>query len=162
MKSTSAIFASALGMTLLLAATAGQAQDRIKVGTLRCNVSSGLGEIITSTRDMNCRFQPVRGRQEIYVGTIRRFGLDIGATTRGVLVWSVVAGQRGLPPGSLAGEYDGVSGEATVGAGLAANVLVGGSNRSISLQPVSVQGQLGLSLAAGVAQLNLAGVRRYR
>jgi Protein of unknown function (DUF992) len=146
----------------LLAATAVEAQERMKVGTLRCNVSAGLGEIIMSTRDMVCRFQPSRGRSEAYLGTIRRYGLDIGVTTRGVLIWSVMAQQRGTRSGLLAGDYEGVSAEATVGAGLGANVLMGGSDRSISLQPVSVQGQLGLNLAAGVAQLTLVSVQRRR
>ncbi|OYU50462.1 MAG: hypothetical protein CFE31_02595 [Rhizobiales bacterium PAR1] len=160
------ITASAITLAGMLAATAGQAQEAtrhtLKVGTLRCNVSAGLGEIIMSTRDMNCRFQPSRGRSEVYVGTIRRYGLDIGVTTRGVLLWSVMAEQRGTRTGLLAGEYDGVSAEATVGVGLGANALIGGSNRSISLQPVSVQGQVGLNLAAGVAQLTLASVQRRR
>lgn len=156
------IATSAITLAGIMAPAAGQAQETIKIGTLRCNVSSGLGAIITSTRDMNCRFQPNRGRSEAYLGTIRRYGLDIGATTRGVLIWGVMAEQRGTRPGLLAGDYGGVSAEATVGAGLGANVLMGGSNRSLSLQPVSVQGQLGLNLAAGVAQLTLVSVQRRR
>jgi Protein of unknown function (DUF992) len=140
--------------------SASQAQDAIKVGTLRCNVSAGLGLIVTSSRDMNCTFRPTRGPREAYRGTIRRFGLDIGATTRGVLVWGVVAGTPQPVRGALAGDYVGASAEATVGVGLGVNALVGGSNRAYSLQPLSVEGQLGLNLAAGVAQLTLVSVRR--
>ena len=36
---------------------------------------------------------------------------------------------------------------ATVGVGLGANVLVGGSGNSIALQPVSIEGTTGLNVA---------------
>lgn len=140
--------------------SAGQAQSAVKVGTLRCNVSAGLGLVITSTRNMNCVFRPSRGPRETYQGTIRRFGLDIGATTRGVLVWGVIAPTSRPMRGALAGDYVGAAAEATAGVGLGVNVLVGGNDRAYSLQPVSVEGQLGLSLAAGVAQLTLVSTRR--
>lgn len=152
--------AGALAVCCAFLPTAGQAQDAIKVGTLRCNVSSGLGLIITSSREMNCIFRPTRGPREAYRGTIRRFGLDIGATSRGVLLWGVVAGTPRPVRGALAGDYVGASAEATAGVGLGVNVLIGGSNRAYSLQPISVEGQLGLNLAAGVAQLSLVSVRR--
>lgn len=149
-----------LALPATLAATPGQAQTQ--VGSLRCNVSAGLGAIIASSRDMSCTFRQANGRTERYRGTIRRFGLDIGATRRGVLVWGVVAPTRGIQRGGLAGDYAGASAEATVGAGVGANALVGGSDRSFSLQPISVQGQTGLNLAAGVAQLTLTSVRPRR
>jgi hypothetical protein len=89
---------------------------------------------------------------------IRRFGLDIGATRRGVLSWAVLS-EGSVRRGSLAGSYVGASAEATVGAGVGANVLVGGSNRSIALQPLSVSGQTGLNLALGVGDFELRSVR---
>jgi hypothetical protein len=150
--------AAALMLALPVAAIATPSQAQTQVGSLRCNVSAGLGAIIASSRDMYCTFRQANGRVENYRGTIRRFGLDIGATRRGVLVWGVVAPTRGLRRGALAGEYTGASAEATVGAGVGANALIGGSDRSFSLQPVSVQGQTGLNLAAGVAQLTLRSV----
>jgi len=110
--------AGALAVCCAFLPKAGQAQDAIKVGTLRCNVSSGLGLIITSSRDMNCIFRPTRGPREAYRGTIRRFGLDIGATSRGVLLWGVVAGTPRPARGALAGDYVGASAEATAGVGL--------------------------------------------
>ncbi|MBB4018019.1 MULTISPECIES: DUF992 domain-containing protein [Chelatococcus] len=132
-----------------------RASPKTEVGRLACNVSGGVGFIITSQRALNCRFTDNRGRTEQYVGTIRKFGLDIGATTGGVLVWAVAASTSRLGRGALQGEYAGASGEATVGAGVGANVLVGGSNRAVSLQPLSVQGQTGLNLALGVADMRL-------
>ena len=164
MRSFSACVAAAI---LAVAANAepAAAQSRAKVGTLDCDISGGIGMIITSQKEVTCRFTPSAGRgPDIYVGSISKFGLDIGATSGGRMVWAVHASTKGPARGALAGMYTGASAEATVGAGLGANVLVGGSNRSIALQPVSVQGQAGLNLAVGVAGLELksARVRRQR
>ena len=139
---------------LVVSPQAAQAQ-RVRAGVLNCDVSGGLGLIIGSQRTVNCLFTPdIPGPQEGYFGTITKFGLDLGATVAGSLVWAVYADTtRGL--GFLAGDYAGASGEATVAVGLGANVLVGGSNRTVALQPLSVQGQVGLNIAVGVANLSL-------
>ncbi|MBV8472246.1 MAG: DUF992 domain-containing protein [Hyphomicrobiales bacterium] len=129
--------------------------QQAKVGTLRCEVSGGLGMIVTSAQEMRCIFTSARGYQERYYGTIRKFGLDIGATQRGVLTWAVFAPTEGPRRGALAGDYGGADASVTVGAGVGANALVGGSDRSVMLQPLSVQVQTGLDLAAGVASLTL-------
>jgi hypothetical protein len=131
------------------------AQENVKVGALRCEVSAGLGMIITSSKEMQCNFNADRGFSERYFGTIRKFGLDIGATNRGVLAWEVFAPTAGPRRGALAGDYAGVTASATVGAGAGANALVGGASRSFTLQPLSVEAQTGLGLAAGVASLTL-------
>ena len=104
---------------------------------------------------MQCVFTSARGHREHYYGTIRKFGLDIGATDKGVLGWDVFAPSSGPERGALAGDYVGVDASATIGAGFGANALVGGSGRSFTLQPLSVQAQTGLALAAGVAELTL-------
>jgi hypothetical protein len=131
------------------------APPHTKVGALTCDISAGIGLIITSQKTVTCMFTPSNpGPREVYTGTITKFGLDIGATAGGEMVWSVYA-PTDRRFGALAGHYAGASAEATVGAGLGANVLVGGSNRTVELQPVSVQGQVGLNLAAGVAGLDL-------
>jgi hypothetical protein len=160
MKMKSTLLAFAVTCSAAMIPSPGQAQNSVKIGTLRCNVSAGLGLVITSSRDMDCLFEPSGGRRETYRGTIRRFGLDIGATTRGVLVWGVIAEVRKPGRDALAGDYAGAAAEATAGVGLGVNVLVGGSGRAYSLQPISVEGQLGLNLAAGVAQLSLVSTRR--
>src|ERR1700731_2685170 len=131
-----------------------QAQ-RIRTGVLNCDVSAGLGLIIGSQRSVNCLFTPdLGGPQEGYFGTISKLGLDIGVTGGGVMVWGVYADTtRGY--GFLAGDYAGASGEVTIAAGLGANVLVGGSSRTVALQPVSIGSQVGLNLAVGVANLSL-------
>ena len=136
-----------------------QAQERVQAGRLGCDISSGIGLIIGSQRALNCSFTPsLPGPAEFYVGTLTKFGVDIGATGGGVMVWLVYA-PTSLPAGALAGSYGGATAEATVVAGVGANVLIGGSNRTVTLQPVSFQGQSGLNVAAGVAGIDLRWVR---
>ena len=127
----------------------------IKVGVLTCAAGPKLGLLITSKQKINCSFQPNSNEAEHYHGVIREFGLDIGATAASVIIWAVFAQQSDYAPGSLAGTYVGVSAEETVVLGLGANALVGGSEKSVALQPLSVQGQAGLNLAIGVSRLEL-------
>lgn len=144
--------------TLLAAsglASQGAVAQNVNVGALRCNVAGGLGLIITSSKEMRCAFSPNRGHTEYYYGAIRKFGLDIGSTNRGTLVWQVFAPTGGNLHGALAGDYVGGTASATVGAGVGANALVGGFNRSVVLQPLSVESNTGLNIAAGVANLTL-------
>jgi hypothetical protein len=148
------IAAGAAALAGLLVGGAAQAQNA-QAGLLQCDVSGGVGLIITSQKELICNFRNSRGEYEVYTGAIRKFGLDIGATTGGQMVWSVFAPSGRISRGALAGVYGGASAEATVGGGLGANVLVGGSDRSIALQPLSIQGQTGLNLAVGVADLIL-------
>ncbi len=153
------ILAAALTVAGALAAAPAQAQN-VQAGTLVCDVSAGVGLIVASQREMACTFTNSRGEPEVYIGQIRRFGLDVGATAGGQMIWTVFAPSGRFTRGALAGNYSGASAEASVVAGLGANVLVGGSNRSFALQPLSVQGQAGLNLAVGVADLQLRAVRR--
>ena len=133
---------------------AAQAQN-VQVGALTCNLSGSIGLIVTSRKVLACSFRNSRGNIELYDGVITRYGLDVGATTGGQMVWSVFAPSGRVQRFALAGGYAGASGEATIGAGLGANVLVGGSDRSVALQPVSLQGQSGFNVALGVASLEL-------
>jgi hypothetical protein len=156
----SALVALALAVAVAVSTSAmAQQAIRTKVGTLSCDISGGIGVIIASKKNVTCMFTPAQpGPREVYVGSISKFGLDLGATTGGEMIWAVYA-PTNRRFGALAGHYVGASAEATVGAGVGANVLVGGSNRAISLQPVSVQGQAGLNVAAGVAGLELRPAR---
>jgi len=147
--------ASMLALTVNHAA----AQERVQAGTLVCNTSMEIGVLVGSREALNCTFTPsLPGPIQSYNGTITKLGLDLGATARGVIVWLVYA-PTSLRAGELAGTYVGATAEATLGAGLGANVLIGGSNRTVALQPVSVQGQVGLNLAVGFAELQLRYVR---
>ena len=93
--------------------------------------------------------------EDRYVATIRKVGLDLGITQETALAWGVYAPVARLWPGDLSGDYVGAQGSASVGVGLGGNVLVGGSANSIALQPLSVQGQVGLNVAAGLESLEL-------
>jgi hypothetical protein len=148
-----ALLAAVIGFAAL-AGSEAQAQARVEVGVLTCTVRGGTGFIIGSTKELRCHFNKP-GRDEYYRGTINKFGLDIGVTQQSAIAWAVFAPTANLPPRSLNGTYGGVSAEATVGVGVGANALVGGSNKSIILQPLSVSAQQGLNLAAGIASLQL-------
>jgi hypothetical protein len=145
----------ALGLILATGAQAQERAQRVKAGSLNCDISSGIGLIIGSKKSVACVYTPTEGgRIEGYTGSISKFGLDIGATAGGQMVWAVYA-PSAPGPNALAGNYVGASAEATAGAGLGANVLVGGSNRTVALQPLSLQGQAGINLAVGVSELAL-------
>ncbi|MFL5338307.1 MAG: DUF992 domain-containing protein, partial [Geminicoccaceae bacterium] len=111
--------------------------------------------IFGSTRTIACDFVKVNGGRERYTGEISRYGVDLGFTQASVMLWVVLAPTTDLQPGVLAGTFVGASGGATVGVGASANVLVGGSSRSIELQPLSIEGNTGLNIALGVAELRL-------
>jgi hypothetical protein len=134
-------------------------QGGTQIGTLTCDLSGGVGLIVTSAQTMSCRFQPLRGDAEVYTGTVRRFGLDLGVTTGARMVWSVIAPTRNIARGSLAGGYAGVAADGSVGAGVGVKLMVGGAQNSFSLQPLSVQAQGGLNLAVGVSEFTLVAAR---
>ena len=127
---------------------------RVQVGTLACSISAGVGMLVGSQRNVACNFQPDGGPPEAYTGTMTRIGVDVGFTTGGAMVWGVFT-DTSRYTGMLTGTYAGATAEATLAAGLGANELIGGSNHSVALQPLSVQGQVGLNIAAGVGALDL-------
>jgi hypothetical protein len=154
--------AAALTAALGAAMTCGGAalaQGGVVVGTLSCNVASGFGFVFGSSRAMNCTFSGPGPRYEYYVGNISKFGVDIGYTQGGILVWTVFAPSANLAPGALAGGYAGGTASATVGIGIGANALLGGGGNSIALQPLSIEANRGLNVAAGVAAMTLAPAR---
>jgi hypothetical protein len=130
----------------------------VKVGVLTCQVASGWGFIFGSSKDIRCNYRPNKGHGEHYNGAISKFGVDIGYTEGGVLIWSVVAPTSDLRPGALEGTYVGASASATAGVGAGANVLVGGFDKSVALQPLSIEGNAGLNIAGGIGALSLTYV----
>jgi hypothetical protein len=129
--------------------------EGVRVGVLSCEVAGGAGFIIGSSKDLRCRFEGASGKTERYVGFIDKFGLDIGVTGPAAMSWAVFAPTSDVRRGALAGNYVGASAEATVGVGAGANLLIGGSDETISLQPLSVQGQTGVNAALAIAGLAL-------
>jgi hypothetical protein len=143
----------ALATLLVASASSAMAQSRIEVGVLECRGST-TSFIIGSVTELRCVFRS-GGLAEPYVATVRRVGLDIGINQDTAIAWGVFAPTNRLGPGDLAGNYVGASASATLGVGVGANALIGGSNRTVALQPLSVTGQTGINLAGGVASLEL-------
>src|SRR5271169_1435835 len=147
------VVAAAAVVSVLNAADAQS--RRVQVGTLTCSLSVGIGLIVGSQRNVSCLFRGVPGEpDDAYTGTMTRVGLDVGLTAGSMIIWTVLANTNRYK-GMLTGTYTGASAEMSVAAGLGANVLVGGSNRTVALQPLSVQGQVGLDIAAGIGALEL-------
>jgi len=161
----------ALGLALTLAAVAPSARAQngasppppaasaggaaVRAGYLTCHVASGWGFIFGSSRKVKCAYALQPGYTEYYTGSITKFGADIGYLQSGVILWAVLAPTTNLGQGALSGTYGGATASAAIGVGAGANVLIGGFNHSIALQPVSIEGQNGLNVAAGVAALTL-------
>lgn len=137
------------------------AHGGVRIGFLACDVGEGGGYVLGSAKELDCEFRSSMEGERIdaYVGTIKKLGIDLGYTARGRLVWAVFAPTAGYHHGSLHGTYLGAAAEATLGAGLGANVLLGGTGGSIQLQPLSVTGQLGLNVAAAGTTVTLKAVR---
>ena len=156
MKTTNRLMmaASVLG-ALALSAPAQAAPHGVNVGTLTCNVASGWGFVFGSSKDLHCTFRQNDRHVEHYTGEISKFGVDIGYTEGGVLVWGVVSASSDVRSGALEGDYVGATANATIGVGLGANALVGGFDKSFALQPLSVSGNRGLNVAAGVGAISL-------
>lgn len=153
------ILAAASAATLLVGAATyaysqNLAQSGANVGSLTCNVAGGIGFVFGSSKDLSCLFTRTNGTAEKYTGSIKKFGIDVGFTKEAQVVWLVFA-PGNIAPGALAGSYGGATASATVGVGAGANVLVGGSSKQVTLQPVSVEGSVGLNAAAGIGVIEL-------
>lgn len=136
-------------------ATSVLAEGGVNVGVLKCTVDGGIGLILGSTKDMKCHFTPAEGGpEEFYKGKVNKIGLDIGVSEKSHITWVVFAPGK-TNPGALAGIYVGATADAAIGVGLGANVLVGGFEKSIALQPLSVEGDKGLNIAVGIGEVEL-------
>jgi Protein of unknown function (DUF992) len=149
----------ATAITLLVAsvaaASAQQLMQRVQVGILECRGGASVGFVVGSVTNLGCVLRVDGAPEDRYIATIRKVGLDLGITQESALAWGVYAPVARLGPGDLAGDYAGAQGSATLGVGVGGNVLIGGSDNSIALQPLSVQGQVGINIAAGLASLEL-------
>jgi hypothetical protein len=136
-------------------AAPASAEPKVKAGTLTCTGGAGVGLILGSKKSYDCKYVSASGAySERYSASITKIGIDVGVTDKSIMVWTVLSATEVRKRG-LAGNYAGATADASVGVGGGAKVLLGGSNNSIALQPVSVQGQTGLNLAIGVAELSI-------
>ena len=149
------LFGVATATLIASIASADAQQSRVQVGVLECRGGASVGFIVGSVTNLGCVLRAANAPDDFYVATIRKVGLDLGITQESVLAWGVFAPVNRLGPGDLSGNYAGAQGSATLGVGVGGNVLVGGSNNSIALQPLSVQGQVGVAIAAGLESLEL-------
>src|SRR3978361_1509131 len=136
-------------------ADAQQPMQRVQGGVLECRGGASVGFVVGSVTHLGCVLRAEGMPEDRYVATIHKVGLDLGITQESALAWGVFAPVARLGPGDLSGNYVGAQGSATLGVGAGGNALVGGSNNSIALQPLSLQGQIGLSSAAGLESLEL-------
>src|SRR5579863_3802739 len=157
LKGIVAAAALSLAAAAPLASDAGAAESGVKAGWLKCEVAGNVSFVFGSSRNITCFYEPdASKRADRYVGTIKKFGLDIGYETAGVIIWGVIAPTNDVGPGALAGDYGGATADVAAGYGVGANALFGGSRNSIALQPLSVEGIEGLNLAGGIALLSLS------
>ena len=159
---TKAIARKKIGATALVAAavllslsTAQAKEAGVKLGVLTCDVEAGSSFIFGSSRGVDCVYAPSGdGPAEKYAGTIEKYGIDIGYVDKATMVWAVLAPTGDVEAGALTGSYAGATADVSAGAGVGANVLIGGGN-SLTLQPVSINGAEGVNLAAGLGVLKL-------
>ena len=157
-KVRSTVAASGLGLALVTAVTASANADVLTIGILNCAVGPSVGLIVMTPASLTCTFHPSKGPAEKYTGHIMKVGLDIGVTGGTVISWAVLDQQANYNRGGLTGTYAGPSAEASIGFGVGVNALFGGSNRSIVLTPISIQGQVGLDYAIGITGMDLVRI----
>mgnify|MGYP001807059583 CR=1 FL=1 len=142
-------------MLVSASAIPASAQQQVQAGVLECRGGGSIGFVIGSVTELSCIYRPDFGPRQLYTAVMRRAGVDLGGTAVSSLVWGVFAPTQQIGLGDLSGNYGGVTAGAAVGVGAGANVMYGGSNNSFALQPLSVEGQVGLNVFAGVAGLEL-------
>jgi hypothetical protein len=149
------IYSAAIAALSIMGVQSAFAAEHVEAGRLECDVSAGLGVIVGSQQDMSCVFTPSDGAaKEDYTGKITEFGIDIGEISKAKLAWLVFA-PASRDVGSLSGTYTGVTADAALGVGVGAKVLGGGLHGTIALQPIALQAEEGINIAAGITALTL-------
>jgi hypothetical protein len=146
-------------VSLVAPIASANALPPVRAGILQCQGGQNVGFVVGSVTSLECVFQSEGRRPEPYIATVHRYGVDLGFTDQTQFSWAVNAPTGSIGRGDLAGNYGGVGANASVGVGFGGNFLVGGPANSYALQPISVQGQTGLNVAAGVANIELQPVR---
>lgn len=134
---------------------AAAATARTRVGILRCEIAGNVAFVFGSSRSVICDYTPIQGAAQRYTGDIERFGPDLGFRQSGVMLWGVMAAGQGAPQGVLAGRYGGASADVSFGVGGGVSLLLGGNVNGIALQPISIEGDVGLNIGAGITMLTL-------
>jgi hypothetical protein len=151
-------------VALVASIASASAQERVQVGVIECAGGPNVGYVVGSTTQLECLFRTDGRRPEPYIAHVQRIGVDLGFTQNTGLAWAVYAPTRRVGRGDLGGSYGGVGANASFGFGVGGNLLIGGSNNAFALQPLSLQGQTGLNVTAGIADVQLRAadvVRRH-
>jgi hypothetical protein len=142
-------------LALMAPIATASAAPAVRAGILQCQGGQNVGFVVGSVTSLECVFRSEGRRPEPYIARVQRIGLDLGVTDQTQLSWAVSAPNSRLGRGELAGSYGGVGANASIGVGGGGNFLVGGPANAYALQPISLQGQTGLNVTAGIAGLEL-------
>jgi hypothetical protein len=146
----------ALAASFAVAPAVQAAPNGVKVSLLTCSMLKSW-DFIRANHTLACSYRPADGEPpEPYIGQIISVGVNLGHLDAGKIVWAVLAPSSDVGPGALQGDYVGVTAGVTVGVGLDASVFLGGMDKSIALQPISVEGNEGMDVAAGLSRFKLA------
>lgn len=150
-----------LAMTMWAGLPAMADEAGVKIGKLTISSVPGSGKnlIIRSSSDVEAVFEDLNGKEEFYIGEAGiEFGIDLamkeGEWNQVYLVFSPAEDYR-TGSYALQGKYFGTRAGAGVGVGVNAQVLLGGLDKSFSLQPLSVGTGTGTGVEAGLGYLFL-------
>ncbi|MEP9352626.1 DUF992 domain-containing protein [Xanthobacter sp. KR7-65] len=147
---------AAPGLAWSAAIAAGPAVPQMAAGLLECRGDFATGYGFGSSRKVRCEYRPSMGVNHYYAGTMERVGLDFGISDQASMLWAVIATSAAVEPGALAGKYVGISTGFALGPGFSANMLASDdATRQVTLQPLSVSSDSGLSLSIAGATLTL-------
>jgi Protein of unknown function (DUF992) len=130
----------------------------MRAGVLECEGRRTTGKLVMSQARLHCVFRSDGRQPERYVAKVRRYGVDLGLTDETRMAWAVNAPINDFGRSELRGRYGGLSANAAALFGFGGSFLLRGSDRAAALQPISLQGQTGLNLAAGVTEVELVPV----
>lgn len=137
-------------------ARADDATARIELGLLSCELTDRTNLIVVSESRFDCVFDRNDAPDEAYVATATAVGLDLSIKDSESLRWAVLAPTEAKDrAGILEGDYGGVAASVAVAVGVGAKVLLGGFDKSIALQPLSVSGQEGVGASLGIEGMTL-------
>ena len=152
---TGAVAVSSVAVSAV--ALAGSTMPQVSAGLLECRGDFATGYGFGSSRKVRCEFRPSMGMNHYYAGTLDRVGLDFGISDQASMLWAVLATSPQVEPGALAGTYVGLSTGFALGPGFSANMLASqDATRQVTLQPISVSSDSGLSVSIAGASLTLA------
>jgi hypothetical protein len=132
------------------------ANSRIYIGSLSCNVGGSTGYILASSKSLDCVFLNKDGTQSAqYTGTIDKVGVDIGYTKAVHTIWRVYSLGSDRGPNNLSGTYVGEQGTAAAGSQAGGNWIYGGPNAEVGMLASGIIQDAGYNLAAGVAAMTI-------